>query len=209
MSEFESIKDEATNTELSQEFLSEHIQYGEALLAWYKGKTLFGLSGESTDEQALSRGHFGGISAGIMALFILLQKLLNQHSSIDPELVPVMKKTPKGMFWVTDPVEAMNLGKKYKLAIVQKWEEDEHGRPYLLESEKNKYYYDYQGYSNQSYKLAKFAYDVARGSASYQGETKQTIATALSNLKAVPVFPPTMVTRPAPELYTGGDKDAD
>ena len=198
---------EQTNekTSIVDNIPQEYIEKGQEILAAYKGLTLFGLSGQSTNEQALSRGHFGGKAAGIIALFILLQSLLNQIATIPPELVPVMKKIPKGIVWVHDEKEADQLGKDYGENIIQKGEWIVKGEEKVFivaEGEKDRYYYDYKGYVTRDTDIAQFAYDVARATGSFQGETKQTISQALSNIKAVPIFPANMSMRPDPEHYT-------
>jgi len=189
----------------------EFINEGEKLKAAYTGITLYGMSGQSTDEQSLQRGHFGGKAAGLISLFIYLQELINDLTVLKPELVPVMIKTKKGKFWVTDKQQALQLGKNYGLAIVQKGDwiprynkaGEEIDREFvLLEAEKDRYYYDYKGFYKRDTDIAAFAYNVARATGSFQGETKSLVTQALSNLKAVPVFPamgPSM--RPAPEIY--------
>lgn len=202
------------NSSIVDNIPQEYIEKGQEILAAYKGLTLFGLSGQSTNEQALSRGHFGGKAAGIISLFVFLQSLLNEIGTIRPEFVPVMKKTPKGILWVIDHEEAYQLGKDYGYEIVQKGEWIVKGEKkdfIVAKGEEDRYYYDYKGYVTRDTDIAQFAYDVARATGSFQGETKQTISQALSNIKAVPIFPPQMSIRPNPELYGDGlkDKDAD
>ena len=190
---------------ISNEIIEENIDQGNQILDIYKGMTLHGLSGESTNEQALARGHFGGTAAGIISLLLLIQKLLNQLGSIPPELVPVMEKTTKGIIWVKDEEKAKQQGKDYGYSIVQKTDSDGNVLPEELE----RFYFDYRGQVITSQKLAMFAYDVARATGSFQGETKQTISQALSNIKAVPLFPQMASRAPMAELYGQDFKDQD
>jgi hypothetical protein len=201
-------KDPSILNEVPEQFIGE----GEKLLAAYKGITLYGLSGQSTDEQALSRGHFGGKAAGIISLFVFLQELLNDLASLPPELIPVMEKTPQGKIWVTDETKALQLGKDYGYKIIQKgtWTLDEKGEPkefIILPSEQDRYYFDYTGLAIRDNDIAMFAYNVARATGSFQGETKTKIGEALANLKAVPIFPQGIRTVQG-ELY-GEQKDTD
>ena len=156
--------------------------------------TLWGLSGESTDQQDLSRGHFGGKAAGIISLFVYIQDLLNELATLKSELIPVMKKTKAGMIWVSQKTEADQFGQDYGYNIVQKgsWKLDKDEKPIefiVLSGEENRYYFEYQGFTVRDTGIALFAYNVARATGSFQGETKQKISESLSNLKAVPIFP--------------------
>jgi len=194
--------------QMSQEIIEENIDKGQQILDIYKGKTLHGLSGESTDLQSLSRGHFGGTAAGIISVIILLQELLNSIATIRPELIPVEKHSSQGIILVDNLEEAQIQGNLYDLTIVQKGKYNKNNEFIISINEKNKYYFDYKGYIATSRKLEKFAYNVARATGSFQGETKQTMSTAVANIKPVPVFPAMQSMRPNPELY-GGDKDPD
>ena len=154
---------------IMDEVPSDFITEGEKLLAAYKGITLYGISGQSTDEQSLSRGHFGGRAAGIMSLFIYLQELLNDFATLKPDLIPVMKKTPKGKVWVTDAREATLLGHKHGYKIVQKGEwiiKPNDQKEFIVhEDEKEKFFYDYKGFTTRDTDIAMFAYNVARATA--------------------------------------------
>jgi len=217
----EGLLQERKSRTILDEVPSNFISEGENLKAAYVGLSLYGMSGQSTDEQSLQRGHFGGKAAGLISLFIYLQELINDLTVLKPEFVPVKKKTSKGIIWVTDQKEALQFGKDYGYTIVQKGEfrpiYDKKGEIIdevweILPEEKDRYYYDYKGFFKRDTDIAAFAYNVARATGSFQGETKNLVTQALSNLKAVPVFPANAIMRPSPEMYgmeESKDKDAD
>ncbi len=176
-------------------YIVENIEKGQSIYDIFKGQSLTRMSGHLTDQEALAAGHFGGLANGVINVINFWQKLLNQVSTMRPELVPIMKKTPQGMKWVTDSEEVEKLCNEYN---------------YKHELVEGKYYFKYPGIRVHSTKAMEFAYDVARASGSFQGETKLNVTNALANLKAVPIFPQQQF-RPMGELYGDGkpDQDAD
>lgn len=187
--DFENVKD-------WDSYIKENLEKGQSMYDIFKGKALSRVSGDTTNKEALSMGHFGGKSNGAMNGLILTQEILNKNSSLRPELVPIKIKTKQGMMDPRSQEEAELEGQKENLPIIKIGD---------------KWYFDYPGKVVNSSKISDFVYDIARASGSFQGETKQMVTGALSNIKPVPIFPAMQTKTPTPDysLLTGKDPDAD
>jgi len=183
--------------------LAKHIEQnpdkGESAFSYYKGQALQRLSGRMTNEESLALGHYDGLTNTTLNTIKSTEEMINALTSLQAELVPVMKKTSKGMVWITDEVEAKREADKEDLSII-----NIHG----------KWYFQYPGFTIQSeakYIMTSFVYNIARASGSLGGETKIKGFEAVSNIKAVPIFPQMQSMRPMPEVYGQDyqDKDAD
>ena len=169
--------------------IPENLDRGESVFGLFRGEALERLTGRMTDEEALSLGHFDGLTNVTLNTIKTTEEGLNMLSSIEPELVPMIKRIKKadmkesdieykkGMVWITDEEEAKSLGKKegYDIQLVE-----------------GKYYFDYPGLRYQDNLMTKFVYNIARASGSLQGETKTGGFEAVANLKVVPSFSTTL-----------------
>lgn len=159
-----------------KESIAENIDKGEQVFSLYKGEALQRLSGRMTDQESLSLGNFNGITNITLNTIKTTEEGLNKLSSMGPSLVPIMKKTKKGIIPVTDEQEAIKEGKIENLDII---------------NIEGVWYFKHPGMEiddDSKYIMTDFIYNIARASGSLQGETKQAGLQAISNLRVVPTF---------------------
>jgi len=178
--------------------IAENIDKGESVYAVYKGEALQRLSGKMSDEEALVLGHYDGLTNVTLNTIKTTEDGLNKLGTLQAELVPVKKKTSKGIVWIEDDEEAKAEAEKERLDI---------------RKIKGKWYFEYPGIKIKDRIMTNFIYNIARSSGSLGGETKVKGFEALAQVQAPPQFPTMQSMRPMPELYGADsdykDKDAD
>jgi len=156
--------------------IAENIDKGEQAFSWYKGQALQRLSGRMTDHEALSLGHYDGLTNVTLNTIKTTEEGLNTLSSMPPERVPVKIKTSKGIRWADD-----NEAKEQ--SIIE-------GLPII--KIKDKWFFEYPAIEitdDSRYLMTDFIFNIARSSGALQGETKKEGLMAVSNIRTPPVFP--------------------
>ncbi len=182
---------------LTKRLITDNVDKGQAIFEIYKGQVFTRASGHLSDDESLAMGHFGGNANVIINTIDLDQKILNNLCSLEAERVPVEIKTKQGKYHLTSSAEDNE--KAVKMGVLEDLE---------IEVFRGKCYYLYPGLQIESNNMSKLAYNVARASGSWQGETKQTITSALATLKVVPVIPAN-ARAPMGEMYGNDFKDQD
>lgn len=174
MSILPEVKKKSEETKDVIQTLSEAKVSGGDVYDVYKGETLQKGAGKMEDQEALPLGHYGGQTNVTGNVITLAELALNDISSMDAELILVEEKTPKGIIPVEDEETAKKLGKIYD---------------YTVEKIEGLWYYKYEGYVENDDIMSSYWYNIVRSSGAVKGETKNRLFDALSNMKAVPVFP--------------------
>jgi len=172
-----------------------------------KGEALERGSGKVSDQEAKTMGHIE--AHGIIALetLDLGENGLNETCSMGPELIPVTKKTKRGIIKAFDSA----IADEYNLSDEERstyWIIDEEEAEKIATKENlnlkcinGEYFFEYEGYRIEDRILKDFVANFYRATGSRNGETKSLTMTALGAIQSPPMFPQMAVNRPMGQQY--------